>query len=350
MGSEPQAQRLFSAIEPRTRSTKGSAAMGRTHERSRAFMTGYEIILGPTERDKFTAQSFLSYLRRSSSHWWDDDQATLECPWLFRGHANAEWTLVPSAVRPVEINPLKPFLPAARERLRRRGYASGEMHKDHSLEIAEAGSMVFETFINLAHSLGMVSKKPDPGMYGVRGLYSRYAGFEKGSCAECLMLAQHHRVPTLLLDWSDTPEIAAHMATADESQENDPRPDIAVYALYANEVVQSTGVPGGRVLFHNVSIHTGSPKTNQYVAAQGGHFTSHDHWEDFESTGIFKSLEDHVRASNLPRVVLRKMILQASEVPNLRRLLDREGYTIAHMMPSLDNIAKTAMRSVRSML
>jgi len=40
---------------------------------------------------------------------------------------------------------------------------------------------------------------------------------------------------------------------------------------------------------------------------------------------------------------LRKVILPVAEISKFRQLLYREGITTAHMMPTLDNIASTAM-------
>ncbi len=45
-----------------------------------------------------TAESFLRLIRRSHPNWWHEDET--ETPWVFRGHWDAEWPLIPSAWRP----------------------------------------------------------------------------------------------------------------------------------------------------------------------------------------------------------------------------------------------------------
>lgn len=38
-------------------------------------------------------------MRKSTPHWWAEDSASSECGWVFRGHWNGDWKLVPSAGR-----------------------------------------------------------------------------------------------------------------------------------------------------------------------------------------------------------------------------------------------------------
>lgn len=44
------------------------------------------------------------------------------------------------------------------------------------------------------------------------------------------------------------------------------------------------------------------------------------------------------------QTVLMKLFLPEAEVRRLRSLLDREGLTDAHLKPTLDNVASTAMK------
>ena len=61
--------------------------------------------------------------------------------------------------------------------------------------------------------------------------------------------------------------------------------------------------------------------------------------------GVFQPLEktitDWQDGSN---IVLKKYILSKKEVPELRRLLDRDGLTEAHLKPSFTGVA-TAVKS-----
>jgi len=42
-----------------------------------------------------SAGEFIDALRRSNSHWWTDGHM----PWVFRGHRDKSWPLLPSAWR-----------------------------------------------------------------------------------------------------------------------------------------------------------------------------------------------------------------------------------------------------------
>jgi hypothetical protein len=46
-----------------------------------------------------SAAELVEALRPSNAHWWENGS----CPWVFRGHANEEWSLLPSAWRPANI-------------------------------------------------------------------------------------------------------------------------------------------------------------------------------------------------------------------------------------------------------
>ena len=44
--------------------------------------------------------------------------------------------------------------------------------------------------------------------------------------------------------------------------------------------------------------------------------------------------------------MLRRIVLPAAEIPALRLMLEREGITREKLMPSLENVARAAIRAV----
>ena len=110
---------------------------------------------------------------------------------------------------------------------------------------------------------------------------------------------------------------------------------------------------------------------NQFLASQDGLLTFLlDDGEYWERHGAYLPLEDLIEkmASKVAEVektgntkelqkveyakkrlfsdgqaVLRKIVLSKEHVPKLRQLLLLEGITTAHLMPTLDNVAKTSL-------
>jgi hypothetical protein len=74
-------------------------------------MSHIEIYLGPSgnepETEKFNASTFIEFLRRSHSRWYDPNiSGTQKQRWIFRAHSNKNFPLLPSAARPLEQNRL----------------------------------------------------------------------------------------------------------------------------------------------------------------------------------------------------------------------------------------------------
>ena len=62
----------------------------------------------------------------------------------------------------------------------------------------------------------------------------------------------------------------------------------------------------------------------------------------FFQTGKCPSLEELVEEMDYAGFnVLKKLVLSGTEVRKFRQLLDREGTTEAHLMPTLDRVAST---------
>jgi len=136
---------------------------------------------------------------------------------------------------------------------------------------------------------------------------------------EWLALAQHHGLPTRLLDWTRSPLIAAYFAVEDLSQER----EAAIYRVDVPSVLSPKtikkldpfSVPGVRV--YSPSLF--SPR----IAAQQGLFTIHEN-----------PTEPWMPAS------LSKVIIEVEARDHIKHRLFHLGIHHASAFPDLDGVAK----------
>jgi len=141
-------------------------------------------------------------------------------------------------------------------------------------------------------------------------------------------LAQHHGVPTRMLDFTRNPLVAAFFAVRDARDD-----DVAFWAINTD------------ALAHQNRIDTLSCKRyeNTFLHAQDGIFL----WDRrataaFLKVGSWPTLDSTLREFERQSGIdcIKKFTLTATEAPRLLRLLWRERVSIAHLMPTYDNIAQ----------
>ncbi len=328
-----------------------------------------------------SALDFIEALRPSNDHWWDGGSS----PWVFRGHAQETWPLLPAAWRAENVIISNSKIEAAtrfdivqpRQHLNwfwqpnfwSRAAPFGEDDASLSKELTIATTAEYLPvwdFFSRCDELGMptplLGTAPDPVLEPnwladpsnplVGDELLRFSDFPGA-----LALAQHHGVPTRLLDWTRNPMAAAYFAT-EPMREIDDEANLVVWALHkrnsASVTLEGTsfpGSPGGIAQRFDPTIAVVRPSTryNPFLAAQEGLFTtiSKSGIYFMKNNGKRPALEDFVVEASPSETVLRKLILSHTHAADLIEILRREKISRSALMPTLDNVARDVVTKWR---
>jgi hypothetical protein len=248
---------------------------------------------------------------------------------IFRGQAKSNWQLVPKVFRTSVIEKYK------------RGMMSTP--RDHPGQFFFEWSLL-HGFIQYCDAAGLTvpgdsmefrAYFDQNNITNIHGITNR--DWPQDRVVPLMAMAQHHGVPTRLLDWSSNPYVACYHAAATAVTENrhDVSADekIAVFALDLNTLPRIDGIRHVRV--------PGS--TSAYLCSQTGSFLLVDNagyrGEVFTpDVSVESKLAAHAN-------LLKKVTLPTILAGDLLLRCNRFGISAASVFPGYDGVGKAVLES-----
>ena len=268
--------------------------------------------------------------------------------WIFRGQACADWHLVPKALRNAAEETWGPVT----ENVLTRGKEIG--HDDGAQVYLEHDAL--QRFMEACDRQGVLIPEDSGrvrsdcwGKIGKESAAKNPRNWPDLDLRNLMAFAQHHGLPTRLLDWSFDPNVAAYFAASEvflgEPKPNCPNSPIAIWALCIPREGKRCMMSGGNSF--PIQIVYGAGASNPNLVAQRGIFTlvvPQPPREDDPESGDprFFGIEERLNVKGLEYYPLLKFTLPVSLAGDvLTKLFDR-GYDGGRLFPGVKGAIRFA--------